>query len=163
MKFDPTMLRIDKKVIKARRLEGLIILFFYIVVVVILLVLSKKINWPLWIVPTAIAWTVLSIPFEIYIFPHMKYEMWSYYIHEDEIELHHGFIFRKKTTIPMVKIQHIDLKHGPILKHYGLATITFSTAAGSHEIPGLTEEVAEELRNKISTLARLSNEETQHI
>lgn len=163
MKFDPTMLRIDKHVIKARRLEGVIALLFYIVIVVILFVLSNKFNWPLWIVPTAIAWTVVSIPFEIYIFPHMKYEMWTYFIHEDEVELHYGFIIRKKTTIPMVKIQYIDIKRGPILKYYGLATITFSTAAGSHEIPSLSEEVAEELRNKISTLARISDEEAKHI
>ena len=163
MKFDPNMLRIDNNVIKARRLEGSITLFIYILIVFVLVVLSSKFKLPVWIVPTVIAWTVVSIPFKIYIFPQMKYEMWRYSIREEEIELHYGFIIRKKTTIPMVKIQHIDLKQGPILKYYKLATITLSTAAGSHEIPALKEEVAEEVRMKIATLARISDEETKPI
>ncbi|MFC3249905.1 PH domain-containing protein [Paenibacillus sepulcri] len=59
----------------------------------------------------------------------------------------------------MVRIQHIDAKQGPILKHYGLTTLTFSTAAGSHEIPALTESTAEQVHRQIATLARLIDEE----
>ncbi|TCZ80156.1 hypothetical protein E0485_04720 [Paenibacillus albiflavus] len=159
MKYDPSMQRIDKKAYKAKRFGGLITLLIEVILNVILFILAIKFQWPVWIVPIAIAWTVLSIPFEIYIFPLMHYETWRYQIHEEEIELKHGFIFRKHTTIPMVKIQHIDVSQGPILKRYGLATIKLSTAAGSIEIPSLAEDIAEEMRKKIAVLARLSDEE----
>jgi len=40
------------------------------------------------------------------------------------------------------------------MRRFGLASVTISTAAGVHEIPALSIEVADELRDKISRLAR---------
>ncbi|MBW7455642.1 PH domain-containing protein [Paenibacillus sepulcri] len=153
------MLRIDPKVIQARRLEGWITISIYVVIIAVLSGLTIRFDWTLWIVIAAAAWTVVSIPFEIVLLPRMRYRSWRYLISEHEIELWHGFFFRKRTLIPMVRIQHIDAKQGPILKHYGLTTLTFSTAAGSHEIPALTESTAEQVHRQIATLARLIDEE----
>jgi len=40
-----------------------------------------------------------------------------------------------------------------------LSAVTISTAAGNHEIPALAEEVADELRDRISILARVVEED----
>ncbi|MBE9915888.1 PH domain-containing protein [Paenibacillus donghaensis] len=159
MNSSQEMQKIDKDVIQARRLEGWITILVYAVIIVLLYWLTLRFDWPVWIVSFAIIWTILSIPFELVFLPQCKYKFWRYRISEHEIELHHGIFFRKRTIIPMIRIQHIDAKQGPILKRYGLSTITFSTAAGSHDIPALKESKAEHVRKYIAALARITNED----
>lgn len=159
MNNESTMQRLDQKVIKAKQFEGLISLIVYIVINPVLLWLTIRFDWPVWIVTVAIALSIISAPIEIFVLPRLKYKLWLYRISDEEVELHHGYFIRKKTIIPMVKIQHIDSKQGPILKRYGLASITLSTAAGSHEIPGLAEDTADQVRRTIATLARITDEE----
>ncbi|MBT2289360.1 PH domain-containing protein [Paenibacillus albidus] len=153
------MREIDKSVIKARRLEGWITIAVYTVITLALLYLTVQFHWPWWIVIVAAVLTVVSIPFEIILLPAMKYRTWRYRIQEHEIELHHGIWFRKQTLIPFVRIQHVDAKQGPILRRYRLSTVTFSTAAGSHEIPALSEQTAEQVRKQIAANARVAHEE----
>lgn len=151
--------QIDAKALKAWQMSGWISAGVNLILVTVLLVLSLNFNWPLWIFAAALVIAVCESIVEIAIWPKLKYNQWRYDINEDGIELKHGIIFRKRTSIPMVRVQHVDKKQGPILRHYQLATVTFSTAAGSHEIPALTDEAADEARRQIARLARISNEE----
>ena len=48
---------------------------------------------------------------------------------------------------------------GPILRAFGLSSVTVATAAGEHEIPGLALDVAEQLRDRAAELARLAQED----
>lgn len=150
---------IDMKVMAARRTEGWVTLFIYTVIVIVLWWLTLRYEWYFWFVGAAMLWTLASIPLELIWLPRLKYSTWKYSINEYEVELWHGMIRRKRTLIPMVRIQHVDAKQGPILRRYGLFTVTFSTAAGSHEIPALTEETAEAVRRKIAELARIGDED----
>ena len=59
----------------------------------------------------------------------------------------------------MVRVQHVDTEQGPILKKYNLANISISSAATVHTIPMLLTEDADELRGKISELARVAEED----
>ena len=59
----------------------------------------------------------------------------------------------------MARVQHVDTRQGPLLRHYGLSTVTISTAAGTHEIPALADDVAGILRDRISELARVVDED----
>lgn len=59
----------------------------------------------------------------------------------------------------MARVQHVDMKQGPILRKYRLATITITTAATKHEIPALDIEEADELRLSISRLARVAKDD----
>jgi hypothetical protein len=43
---------------------------------------------------------------------------------------------------------------GPLAKLFGLSAVTVSTAASTHEIPALSDETADQLRDSISVLAR---------
>ncbi len=123
------------------------------------MVLTWKFGWPWWIAAAAAGAAILAAIIEIMILPRLHYEQWRYEILEEEIELRHGIFIRKRTTIPMLRIQHVDTKQGPFLRKYGLATVSFATAAGSHEIPALTQQDAESVRNQIAALARVSDEE----
>ena len=95
----------------------------------------------------------------IYLFPKVRWSRWRYEVRDQEIELQHGLFVVKRTLVPMVRVQHVDTEQGPILRKYDLASITISTAATSHTIPALITEEADELRGRISVLARVAEED----
>ena len=77
---------------------------------------------------------------------------------EREIELRHGIWWQSWVRIPMMRIQHVDTRRGPLDRRYGLANLVLYTAAGSRQIPGLAIEVAEESRNRIAQLANVRDD-----
>ncbi|CAM4205841.1 PH domain-containing protein [Paenibacillus tarimensis] len=151
--------RIDEDALKAWRLGGWISAAVYAVIIGIMVFLTIRFDWPYWIAGTALLIAVLVALFEIAYIPVWRWRRFRYDVSEHEIDLLHGLFIRKRTIIPMVKIQHVDTKQGPLLRKYQLATVTFSTAAGSHEIPALLESKAEQVRNQIAQLARITDEE----
>ena len=56
-------------------------------------------------------------------------------------------------------MQHVETKQGPFLKASGLAAVRISTAGESFEIPGLAEDDANMLRDRVAELARLAKED----
>ncbi|UCZ54842.1 PH domain-containing protein [Bacillus shivajii] len=108
-------------------------------------------NWPL------IAMGIILIPLgllKIFIVPKMQWKRWRYKIYENEVELMFGVFVVRRIIIPMIRVQHVDTKQGPLLRHYGLSSVTISTAATVHEIPGLEDDKANQLRDHIAQLAR---------
>ncbi|TQR21465.1 PH domain-containing protein [Psychrobacillus vulpis] len=95
----------------------------------------------------------------IYLFPKVRWIRWRYEVREQEIELQHGLFVVKRTLVPMVRVQHVDTEQGPILRKYDLASITISTAATNHTIPALITAEADELRERISVLARVAEDD----
>ena len=53
----------------------------------------------------------------------------------------------------MIRVQHVTIEQGPIMRKYGLAELHISTAATSHSIPGLTMYEAEMLKTKIAEIS----------
>lgn len=93
------------------------------------------------------------------IIPKLRWNRWRYEVYENEVDLMRGVLIVKRTLVPMVRVQHVDTEQGPLLRRYGLSTVTISTAATVHEIPALTEEEADRLRDRISALARVVDED----
>lgn len=95
----------------------------------------------------------------VILFPKVRWMRWRYEVRESEIELQHGLFIVKRTLIPMVRVQHVDTSQGPILRKYGLAEISISTAATVHTIPALIMDEADDLRGRISVLARVAEDD----
>lgn len=121
--------------------------------------LTVMFEWPQWIIAAAVAVLILFTYLFVFFIPTIKWKRWRYEVREQEIELQRGIFIVKRTLVPMVRVQHVDTVQGPILKKYELATITISTAATVHEIPALDVEEADELRNSISQLARVAEDD----
>lgn len=122
-------------------------------------VLTYFFDWPQWLYAVygliVVAYGILFI----YLFPKIRWERWRYEVREQEIELQHGLFIVKRTLVPMVRVQHVDTEQGPILRKYDLAEISISTAATTHTIPALITEEADELRARISVLARVAEDD----
>ncbi|WP_342526342.1 PH domain-containing protein [Chryseomicrobium sp. FSL W7-1435] len=112
-----------------------------------------------WVYIVTVVTLFLFIALLTGVLPSLRWKRWRYEVREHEIELQHGLIVRKRTLIPMVRVQHVDTEQGPILRSYQLASIHISTAATSHTIPFLDEQEAESMRRRISELARVAEDD----
>src|SRR5699024_2099942 len=102
---------------------------------------------------------IIAFSFLFYAIPKLRYRRWRYDIYDHEFYIQHGILIMTRTIIPMIGVQHVDTKQGPILKMYKLATVSISTAATTHEIPALYEEDATSLRDRISNLAMVDEDD----
>ncbi len=116
-------------------------------------------DFPEWI-PFALAVVVLinSISQSTFL-PYIRWKHWSYRITDDEIELRRGIFIKVNTLIPINRVQHVDTRQGPLYRSYDLASVTISSAATTHEIPALSEDIADLVREKISILARKARQD----
>ena len=96
---------------------------------------------------------------DLLISPRIEYATWRYDVTPTDVDLYRGVFVKKRVLVPLVRVQHVQTKQGPILRAHGLATVTVSTAGESFEIPGLAEDDANELRDRVAELARLAKED----
>lgn len=151
--------QISEKGLRVWRLYGVIQTIIILLIAIGAGVLAYIYDGPWWIYVVASGVVIIYGYLFIYLFPKIKWLRWRYEVRESEIELQHGLFIVKRTLIPMVRVQHVDTSQGPILRKYNLAGITISTAATNHEIPALVMEEADELRSRISTLARVADDD----
>ena len=151
--------RISERALIVWRISGAITSIFFLLIAGGIIVFTLIFDWPLWISAAAIILFILSVVFSVFLFPKLRWKRWKYEVREQEIELQHGMFIITRTLVPMVRVQHVDTKQGPILQKYHLASVTISTAATVHEIPALDIEEAEEMRVSISKLARVADED----
>jgi uncharacterized protein len=90
-------------------------------------------------------WLVLVVPGR-------RYRRWGYAFGDDRLRVTRGFLFLHDTVVPLGRIQHIDLRQGPLMRRWNLAALTVHTA-GNHgssvSLPGLKLAQAEAMREAI--------------
>ncbi|MBB5356536.1 hypothetical protein HNR43_002545 [Anoxybacillus mongoliensis] len=109
---------------------------------------------PTWVVWLLVFLWIVDVVLFVFFVPLWKWERWRYMIRDREIELEHGIWIRKRTLIPLRRVQHVDVKQGPLARRQKLASLYIYTAATAHEIPFLDEQEAEKLRYYISSLVK---------
>ncbi|RNL40549.1 PH domain-containing protein [Paraeggerthella hongkongensis] len=102
---------------------------------------------------------VVSLVLCLIVLPPIRFMRWRYELSDDYLDIAKGIVWRKRYIIPFIRVQNTDTRQGPILRAFGLASVTVATAAGEHEIPGLDADTAEQLRDKAAELARLAQED----
>ncbi len=150
--------RIDPNAIPAWRISGGLASLFYWVFPLLLGSVYWGTPWQ-WPVLILAVFVVINSSLQASVIPYIRWRHWRYSIDEHEIDLKRGIFVITRTLIPIKRVQHVDTRQGPILRRFGLATVTVSTAATTHEIPALSEEVADEARNRISNFARLAKDD----
>lgn len=103
--------------------------------------------------------SVLLFGLFVFVLPKFRWKRWYYNVNDKSVDMLRGIVFKKRTVVPINRIQHVDTKQGPVYRKFGLSSINISTAATTHEIPALDEETATQLRNSISELVRQVKED----
>lgn len=153
------MNQISPKGLKVWRLYGAMHSTVILLIAIGVGILNWWLEGPLWVLIICILLPLLYTYLFVYLFPRLRWLRWRYEVREQEIELQHGLFIVTRTLVPMVRVQHVDTQQGPILRKYDLASITISTAATNHTIPALITSEADELRSRISTLARVAEDD----
>jgi len=97
-------------------------------------------------------WSVALLGILLTWFCHARDQVKSYTLRDLDLHYTSGLFFRKVVSQPITRIQHIELKRGPIERKIGLARLQVFSAGGemhTFEIPGLPLEVAQQLRQFI--------------
>ena len=82
----------------------------------------------------------------------LRHQRWK--LDAEGLWLRQGRMWWKETRVPLNRVQHVDLKHGPLERRLALATLVVHTAAvhlSGITVPRIPEADAEVLRD---TLAR---------
>ncbi|MCL1838803.1 MAG: PH domain-containing protein [Propionibacteriaceae bacterium] len=95
----------------------------------------------------------------VVIVPKIRWIQWGFEVLDAEIDIHKGIFWRKRLIIPLIRVQNVETRQGPILRANGLASLTVSTAAGEHTIPGLAVAEADALRDHVAVLTRIAQED----
>jgi uncharacterized protein len=155
----PPIHTISHDAIKAWRITAVLYEAILWIITIVGLVLHFIVDFPLWIVWILTGLSIASTYFFVFLFPRLRWKRWRYEVFEQEIYIQHGILVVSRTLIPMIRVQHVETEQGPILKKFDLASVSISTAATTHQIPALSNEVASDLRDKISALARVDEDD----
>lgn len=85
--------------------------------------------------------------------PAVTYLFFGYDVREDDLLLQSGVIFRRRSSIPHSRIQHVETRQGPVERIFGLSRVLVFTASGvaaDGAIPGLATARAEALRDELA-------------
>ncbi len=99
----------------------------------------------------SVAVPLLAI-FAIVFIPERTYRRLRYRLTQSMLQSVHGWMFHTDTLVPFVRVQHLDVKRGPLDKIFGTASLVVHTA-GTHNsivtVNGLSPERASEIRDVI--------------
>lgn len=105
-----------------------------------------------------------------FIWARLTYHFYRYEITEDGFRKELGVIWKKYVTIPYDRIQNVDIYRGVVARLLGLSDLHIQTAGASAQysrygawglsaegrLPGLSREVAEQLRDELIRRAKSS-------
>lgn len=150
---------ISRDAIKAWQITALLYEIVAWLITITGLVLHFVLDFPIWIVLILVIASIISTYLTVFLLPKLRWKRWRYEVFEQEIYIQHGILVVSRTLIPMIRVQHVETEQGPILKRFDLASVSISTAATTHKIPALSNEIASDLRDRISTLARVDEDD----
>ena len=93
-----------------------------------------------------------TVSFHI-LFPAITIGLASYLAVLEGLWLRTGRLWWKETRVPASRVQHVDLKHGPLERRFRLATLVVHTAAvhlSGITVRGLDEADAHYLRDQLA-------------
>lgn len=152
--------KLSRSAVKAWRINGILwSLVSWAVPIYVGVIAYGGAEVPFWVIIAALAAALAVTALLVFIIPEIRWRQWKYRVDKHEIDLHHGIWFTQRTLVPVKRIQHVDTRQGPVLRQYGLADVVISTAATTHKIPALAEDIADEMRRQISTFARKAKED----
>ncbi|MFC4777134.1 PH domain-containing protein [Paenibacillus sp. GCM10023252] len=119
------------------------------------LVVAAWQNWtllPVWIMFALITASLVGFA---WLLPAVRYRRFVYELFDDELEIQYGIFYVTHMLVPMVRVQHVELESGPLMRKYDLASVSIVTAATTHRIRGLKQSDAHQLKRRIGILARV--------
>ncbi|KAA8785377.1 membrane protein YdbS with pleckstrin-like domain [Paenibacillus sp. 4624] len=157
--WSPPQQKLSPHAISLWRVSAILYNVIGFVVLAALLILDSVYDWRPWIGWILWGVTVISAGYavwDIFLQPVWLYRYWFYGVNAEFVQLKHGALNKVHQVIPMAKVQSVSTNQGPLMRKYGLYSVSIGTMGSSHHIPALPEDVAFALRNQIADYARIN-------
>lgn len=103
----------------------------------------------------ALPWLVLlGAVGAVLVAPALRMRRWRWRLDDEELDLRRGAITEVRTIVPVARIQHVDVRRSFFAQLAGVAAVVVHTAAGTTEIPALTDGEAALVRDRLAGLIR---------
>lgn len=86
------------------------------------------------------------------VLPGLRYRFWRYELRAEELIVQRGILNRVRTTVPLRRIQHLDVSQDILEREFDLGKLIVHTAGSRSSdvvVPGLELTVAESLRDEL--------------
>lgn len=120
---------------------------------------AEEAGWAYMLVAAETALAVIALVVFVVVLPPLRYIRWHYQLDPGFLDISKGIVWRQRCVIPFIRVQNTDTQQGPIMRAFHLSSVTVSTAAGNHQIPGIDIEQADALRDKAAEFARIARED----
>ncbi|MBR6204833.1 MAG: PH domain-containing protein [Candidatus Methanomethylophilaceae archaeon] len=86
----------------------------------------------------------------LFVSPSIFYKHYRYRMDEDCIEVRRGVIVHSHTMVPVERVHQVNVRKGPVLRRFGLADVTITTAGGTVTLQYLEEDIAESVASSLN-------------
>ena len=118
-------------------------------VAVVVLCLSARPSWLSWLLPACV---LPAAAFGAWL-GWRRYRHTRWLLDGDGFGLRRGRLWLSDTRVPGSRVQHLDIRRGPLERHFRLATLVIHTAGTRHSevsVSGLDAADAERLRDHLA-------------
>lgn len=144
------MKQISKRAITLWRIKNAVVAIVVGLLAVVVYVLSEMFDWmPLFVTWILAAIALIILLTEVIIIPNIKYRTTTYGIVDDVLKVHKGVFTKSRQHVPLIRIQNIDTKQGPLMARFNLKGVQLRTASSIVYIPELESDEADSLRDEI--------------
>ncbi|NOY26890.1 MAG: PH domain-containing protein [Oligoflexia bacterium] len=144
---------LDPRVVTLWRLQRLVSLGLVGLPMAVAIAVGLNMIAPSWVGLSAGLLLVLWRLILAMLWPTLMYRHFRYRVRDHDLLVQNGVLFRRWTSVPHSRIQHVDTRQGPLERLLGLQRLAVYTAAGMSadgSVPGLAEQDAERLRDQLS-------------
>lgn len=153
------MQRMHPKAVRLSIWTALVTHLLFSVSIIVWLIFALIYEWTMIPLIIAAVVTLLSGFTFTSLVPSIRAKHFAYEVEEEEIRISKGIFWISDILIPMVKVQHVELESGPLMRKSDIAHVTIVTAATKHRIYGLERENAESLQRLIAQWARVREDD----
>jgi membrane protein YdbS with pleckstrin-like domain len=145
---------LDPRVVRLWRIDAAIVTAVVLAIVLVPLGLTIAAGASTAAIALSIAWVALAAAglWQTLWYPQMAYRAFGFRVDERVLEIRSGVLVRVERLLPLSRLQHVDVRRGPLERANGLATLILHTAGtreASMRIPGLAADEAVRLRDHL--------------
>lgn len=106
-----------------------------------------------WVLPAAAVWATYAVV-QVIVMPRVRYRVHRWEVTPLAVRARTGWLSREQRIAPLSRVQTVDWTQGPLMRLFGLASLTVTTAssAGPVTIEGLDRETAERLAAELTAV-----------
>lgn len=134
---------------KAMYVKKAIVIAFFALICIPIAVFADRVDYTLYIRIVSLA-VFAAVLVYCLVSPQIFYRYYRYRMDDDCIEVRRGVIIRSHFLVPVERIHQVQVDKGPILRKFGLASVTVTTAGGIANLEYLDEPIAEDIAQNLN-------------